>query len=188
MDWFRDNVGVGMAGAILANATQEALIKKGYSNYATTEIESIQEKFKDPSSFAAENFIKQQKLRTTSDIKSTERQKSWSLLTEIAKKSPSFDPLLKKLIQLVDTAAYANLTTDYCNQYFNPNTPNDPNVSYYSYGANASFPSWSLLNLASQLVKDKEGLNDGIVSVKSAQWGKYMKTVEADHWDLNGQR
>lgn len=190
MDWFRDNVGVGMAGAILANATQEALIKKGYNDHAT-EIESLHEKFKDPSSFAAENFIKQQKLRlsSTSDInKTSKRQKSWSILTEIAKKSPSFDPLLKKLIQLVDTAAYANLTTDYCNQYFNPNTPNDPNVSYYSYGANATFPSWSLLNLASQLVKDKEGVNDGIVSVKSAKWGKYMKTVEADHWDLNGQR
>jgi hypothetical protein len=175
MDWFRDNVGVGMAGAILANATQESLIKKGYSTTMTT---TKGGKFIEPSSFAAENFMKQQQVQ----------QRSWSFLSEIAKRSPKFDPLLKKLIQLVDTAAYANLTTEYCNQYFNPNTPNDPNVSYYSYGANASFPSWSLLNLASQLVKDKEGVNDGIVSVKSAQWGKYMKTVEADHWDLNGQR
>ncbi|RIB21802.1 hypothetical protein C2G38_2175608 [Gigaspora rosea] len=29
--------------------------------------------------------------------------------------------------------------------------------------------------------------NDGLVSVKSAQWGKYMGTVECDHWDLTNR-
>jgi hypothetical protein len=95
---------------------------------------------------------------------------------------------LQKAIQLLDTAAYANLTTDYCRDYFNPNTPNDPHVKYYSYGASEKFPSWSLFNLPCQLIKEKEGLNDGLVSVDSAKWGVYLKTLEADHWDLNGQR
>ncbi|KAI8881948.1 alpha/beta-hydrolase [Backusella circina FSU 941] len=95
---------------------------------------------------------------------------------------------LQKAIQLLDTAAYANLTTDYCRDHFNPNTPNDPKVKYYSYGASAKFPSWSLFNLPCQLIKEREGLNDGLVSVDSAKWGVYLKTLEADHWDLNGQR
>ncbi|OAD00146.1 hypothetical protein MUCCIDRAFT_146813 [Mucor lusitanicus CBS 277.49] len=100
-------------------------------------------------------------------------------------KSPK---VMKQLIRLVDTEAYANLSTDYCKNYFNPNTPNDPNISYYSYGANASFPAWSLLNLPSKWIKEKEGMNDGLVSVESAKWGTYIKTLQADHWDLNGQR
>lgn len=162
MDWFRDNVGVGMAGSILANAANNKLSKNT--------------SFIEPSSYAAEKFNQQHNTQ------------KWSLISEIAKNSPKFDPVMKKLISLVDTAAYANLTTDYCNNSFNPNTPNDPNVSYYSYGANASFPNWSLLNMPSNWIKDKEGMNDGLVSVKSAQWGKYIKTLDADHWDLNGQR
>ncbi|GAA5806809.1 hypothetical protein MFLAVUS_000157 [Mucor flavus] len=157
MDWFRDNVGVGMAGAILANAANDKLLK-------TTS-------FMEPSSYAAEKFNQQNLLK-------------WAIL----KSTPKLDPVMKKLIGLVDTRAYANLTTDYCTNSFNPNTPNDPSVSYYSYGANASFPNWSLLNMPSKWIKDREGMNDGLVSVNSAKWGKYVKTLDADHWDLNGQR
>lgn len=160
MDWFRDNVGVGMAGSILANAANNKLSKST--------------SFIEPSSYAAEKFNQQ--------------HQKWSMFSELAKNSPKFDPLMKKLISLVDTAAYANLTTDYCTNSFNPNTPNDPDVSYYSYGANATFPNWSLLNMPYKWTKEKEGMNDGLVSVKSAQWGKYIKTLDADHWDLNGQR
>ncbi|KAI7888921.1 Alpha/Beta hydrolase protein [Mucor mucedo] len=160
MDWFRDNVGVGMAGSILANAANNKLLRDP--------------SFMEPSSYAADKFNQQ--------------HHKWSLLAELAKNSPKFDPVVKKMISLVDTAAYANLTTDYCTNSFNPNTLNDPNVSYYSYGASATFPRWSLLNMPYKWTKEKEGENDGLVSVKSAQWGKYIKTLDADHWDLNGQR
>lgn len=148
MDWFRDNVGVGMA---LAAAIEN-------SKYGQV-----------PTALCSQKDL---------------AQKDWSLFSEFAK----LEPFMKQLIKLVDTEAYANLSTDYCKNYFNPNTPNDPNVSYYSYGAKASFPSWSLLNLPSKWIKEKEGMNDGLVSVESAKWGKYMKTLDADHWDLNGQR
>lgn len=157
MDWFRDNVGVGMA---LANAIEN-------SNSQV------------PSSLLSSN---QQQLISDSLSK---KPSSWALFSsEFAK----IEPFMKQLIKLVDTEAYSNLSTDYCKNYFNPNTPNDPNVSYYSYGAKASFPSWSLLNFPSKWIKEKEGINDGLVSVESAKWGKYIKTLEADHWDLNGQR
>ncbi|RCH81132.1 hypothetical protein CU098_002579 [Rhizopus stolonifer] len=141
MDWFRDHVGVGMAGALAA---------------AFEKYESVPPALLSPL---------------------TQKQTSWSLL-----------PSMKQFIRLLDTEAYHNLSTDYCKNYFNPNTPNDPHVAYYSYGAKATFPSWSVFNLSSQWIKEKEGINDGLVSVESAQWGTYIKTLEADHWDLNGQR
>lgn len=185
MDWFRDNVGVGMAGAILANATNESIIASKKQQQQDMSIASPN--FQDPSSYAAEKF----KLSCSEKQQDTpnHNQSALNSWSSFLSKSPKFDPIMKRLIQLVDTAAYANLTTDYCTNYFNPNTPNDPNVSYYSYGANATFPSWSILNLPAGWVREKEGMNDGLVSVKSAKWGQYMKTLEgADHWDLNGQR
>ncbi|CAG8450965.1 5834_t:CDS:2 [Cetraspora pellucida] len=93
-------------------------------------------------------------------------------------------PITRALIQAFDTPAYSNLTTDYCVNYFNKNTPNDPSVAYYSYGAATNVPIWSPLYFPHQIIKEKEGPNDGLVSVKSAQWGKYVGTVNCDHWDL----
>ncbi|RIB13484.1 hypothetical protein C2G38_2132357 [Gigaspora rosea] len=84
-------------------------------------------------------------------------------------------PLLEPLIQAFDTPAYSNPTTDYCVNYFNKSIPNNPSVAYYSYDASTN------------IIKEKEGPNDGLVSVKSAQWGKYMGTVECDHWDLTNR-
>ncbi|CAO3636131.1 unnamed protein product [Cunninghamella blakesleeana] len=97
--------------------------------------------------------------------------------------------LLHYLGQWFDSPAYSNLTTDYCTQVFNPSTPNDPNVGYYSYTAKATMPhQWSsLLGLSWQLIHDVEGDNDGVVSVKSAQWGHHIKTLDADHWDFPGK-
>ncbi|KAI8062535.1 Alpha/Beta hydrolase protein [Gongronella butleri] len=93
------------------------------------------------------------------------------------------------LAQWFDTPAYSNLTTDYCQKIFNPSTPDDPNVSYYSYTARASVTPWSsLLFLPWQLIHQIEGANDGIVSVSSGQWGQHVKTVDADHWDFTGKR
>jgi hypothetical protein len=103
--------------------------------------------------------------------------------------TPTLKPALDKVIEWFDEPAYAHLTTDFCNDYFNPNTPDDPNVSYYSYGAAAQLPAWSsLLGLPWKLVYDKEGDNDGMVSIDSAKWGTYVKTIQADHWDLSGKR
>ncbi|RIB21304.1 hypothetical protein C2G38_1891443, partial [Gigaspora rosea] len=76
------------------------------------------------------------------------------------------------------------ITTDYCVNYFNKSTPNNPSVAYYSYGASTNVPIWSPLYFPYQIIKEKEGPNDGLVSVKSAQCGKYIGTVECDHWDL----
>ncbi|RIB13681.1 hypothetical protein C2G38_2324977, partial [Gigaspora rosea] len=98
-------------------------------------------------------------------------------------------PITRALIQSFDTPAYStgNLTTDYCVNYFNKSTPNNPSVAYYSYGASTNVPIWSPLYFPYQIIKEKKGPNDGLVSVKSAQCGKYMGTVECDHWDLTNR-
>jgi triacylglycerol esterase/lipase EstA (alpha/beta hydrolase family) len=172
MDWFRDNVGVGVTDAI-----KTAVAKKMEQN------EQLDNK----------NGVPQDTFSSTQQQQQQQQQQQhpflrWSL-TDIAKMPINLlDPVVQRVVQLLDTPAYANLTTDYCQNYFNPNTPDDPKVAYYSYGASTTIPVWSFLGLPNQWVRDREGDNDGLVSVKSAKWGQYIKTLNTDHWSLNGQR
>ncbi|GME89658.1 unnamed protein product [[Candida] boidinii] len=77
------------------------------------------------------------------------------------------------------------LTTAYCEKELNPNLPNDPNVKYFSYGASCDLHFNNVFYFSWKIIKSKEGDNDGMVSVKSAKWGKYLGTIEnADHLDL----
>ncbi|CAO3647357.1 unnamed protein product [Cunninghamella echinulata] len=177
MDWFRDHVGVGL----MSDTIKSAAIQKMKEN---SDIHSSQ--------MAANTTIAPSLNNITSPSSSSPSSPlaSWTSLSDIVK-MPSYllDPMVQKIIQLLDTPAYANLTTDYCQQYFNPNTPDNPSVAYYSYGASTTLPVWSFLGLPNQLVREKEGDNDGLVSVKSAKWGKYIKTLQnVDHWSLNGER
>lgn len=85
----------------------------------------------------------------------------------------------------IERGAAENLTTYYLNNEFNPNTPNQPGVSYFSYGASCQPGLFSRFRFPWQVIMDREGPNDGLVSVKSAQWGKYIRTIpNADHMDL----
>ncbi|KAI8371338.1 uncharacterized protein BYT42DRAFT_594946 [Radiomyces spectabilis] len=162
MDWFRDHVGVGMTDALVDAATRKMETNNTAAKKTAYDEGSI--------------------------VSARLPLLSWTLADIAKMPSNLLDPVVSKVVQLLDTPAYANLTTDYCKHHFNPNTPDDPNVAYYSYGASTELPVWSFLGLPNQLVKEKEGENDGLVSVESAKWGKYIKTVKADHWDLNGQR
>ncbi|KAJ1655569.1 hypothetical protein IWQ61_004697 [Dispira simplex] len=94
--------------------------------------------------------------------------------------------LYHRIVTLLDTPAYSNLTTEFCNQYFNPSTPNDPTVAYYSFGASYDprIHTWSSLRIPYEIIKKREGPNDGLVSLYSAKWGRYMETVSADHYDV----
>jgi triacylglycerol lipase len=42
------------------------------------------------------------------------------------------------LLSIVDSPAYANLTSDYLNDVFNPNTPDNPRVKYWSVAGRMS--------------------------------------------------
>ncbi|KAI9597401.1 Alpha/Beta hydrolase protein, partial [Syncephalis fuscata] len=95
-------------------------------------------------------------------------------------------PAIRMVSPLLDHPAYANLTTSYLENVFNPNTPNHPDTQYFSFGARVSQLSlFHILRMPWEVVDSREGDNDGLVSVNSARWGKYLGTVDADHWELN---
>ncbi|KAF8962670.1 hypothetical protein BGZ46_001128 [Entomortierella lignicola] len=164
MDWFRDNFGVGL----ILQSEEEAMRKLGES--AKLSKEAVQE-----ASEALNSYL--------------ENVTGRAMPSNRAAPFPSpISPLLNRLIPYLDTPAYANLTTTFCKEVFNPNTPDDPRVSYYSYGASVpQIPLWAPLGFPWEVIKAKEGENDGLVSLQSARWGEYVETVEADHWDLNNR-
>ncbi|KAG5513547.1 hypothetical protein PMAC_000979 [Pneumocystis sp. 'macacae'] len=92
--------------------------------------------------------------------------------------------------QTMDTPAYANLTTTYLKESFNPFILDSLEVKYYSFAAVASsVPIWHPLYLPNHVVSQAEGIrNDGLVSVESATWGKLLGILDCDHWELRGRR
>ncbi|KAG6887327.1 hypothetical protein C0995_016146 [Termitomyces sp. Mi166 len=111
------------------------------------------------------------------------------------------------LLSIVDSPAYANLTTNYLNEVFNPRTPDDPTVKYFSVAGrvdsvNIWHPFWftklvldgseekhqnKLRVLWEQEPKpvstppwaqEREWGNDGLVTVQSARWGEFLGIME----------
>ncbi|CED84603.1 E [Phaffia rhodozyma] len=109
-----------------------------------------------------------------------------------------------RLLYLCDSPAYYNLTTSFCNDYFNPTTPDDPDVRYFSIAAraisiNPLHPLWwtklvlDHTALAGEAERDgfageKYEGNDGMVSVSSAKWGEFLGIVDdCNHWELRAR-
>jgi triacylglycerol lipase len=84
------------------------------------------------------------------------------------------------------TKAFGQLTRKYMAEEFNPRTPDEPNVRYFSYGAVTSQPPLLSPFRQSHKILDRlEGPNDGLVSVESSRWGSYKGTlVNVSHLDL----
>jgi triacylglycerol lipase len=78
--------------------------------------------------------------------------------------------------------AARDLTTESCRR-FNDQVPDSDRVKYMSISAARP---WHLVPpfavLSHKLINDLEGTNDGLVSVRSSQWGKPLTTWPADHW------
>lgn len=98
----------------------------------------------------------------------------------------NINQLYKVLARLkVDTGAFGQLTRNYMAETFNPVTPNDPDVRYFSYGAAAQPHIMSVFRLSHDLMELVEGPNDGLVSVDSSRWGEYKGTLMGvTHLDL----
>jgi triacylglycerol lipase len=81
--------------------------------------------------------------------------------------------------------ALAELTPEHMEHTFNPEVPDHPDVTYWSYGSRAgkgtSVPIAPFFRYLNTHLFEREGVNDGIVSVQSARWGTYQGTVGADH-------
>lgn len=85
------------------------------------------------------------------------------------------------------TSAFEQLTTRYMQTEFNPITPDDPAVQYFSFGADVmGTPSlFSSFRLSHSIINEAEGPNDGLVSVESSNWGQYQGTLMGvSHLDL----
>lgn len=85
------------------------------------------------------------------------------------------------------TGAFSQLTRNYMKEEFNPKTPDDPDVQYFSYGAalKKKPPLLSPFRGSYNVLLKEEGPNDGLVSVESAKWGQYKGTLEGvSHLDL----
>lgn len=70
---------------------------------------------------------------------------------------------------------------------FNDAVRDRPDVRYLSYAGarpEAETPLWA--RRFQRLIADRDGDNDGQVSVESARWGEFRGVVRADHWELIG--
>ncbi|KAF9654124.1 alpha/beta-hydrolase [Thelephora ganbajun] len=85
-----------------------------------------------------------------------------------------------------DGKAFEFLTTENM-KAFNENTPNVEGVQYFSYGAEYEPGLIDTWKFPHSVVLEKEGPNDGLVSIMSARWGTYLGTLEhVNHLDLVG--
>ncbi|KAF7436617.1 hypothetical protein PC9H_003450 [Pleurotus ostreatus] len=70
---------------------------------------------------------------------------------------------------------------------FNEETPDVPGVKYFSWGATYNPGFIDTWKYPHSVVLEKEGPNDGLVSIESAKWGTYLGTLEdVNHLDLVG--
>jgi len=70
---------------------------------------------------------------------------------------------------------------------FNEEVKDVDDVQYFSWGATFSPGLVDAFKWPHGVILEKEGPNDGLVSVTSAQWGKYLGTLEdVNHLDLVG--
>ena len=80
--------------------------------------------------------------------------------------------------------AFYDLTTTSC-QAFNAEVPDVPGVRYYSVAGQFT-ADWTRpeMQLSWRIVQEKEGANDGLVSVASATWGEACDVWDGDHASL----
>ncbi|TDL19750.1 alpha/beta-hydrolase [Rickenella mellea] len=159
-----------------------------------------------PSALASEANLSRTSAASTATDASKPPPQSGTQFT-LASLPSSFTTLL---LSLIDSPAYSNLTTNYLQNVFNPATPNDPRVKYYSIAARSEALSvWHPLWFPKMVldgVEDREraqaqqrgGIgdsekdewgNDGLVTVRSAKWGEFLGTLDGcDHWEIRGSR
>lgn len=81
--------------------------------------------------------------------------------------------------------ALEQLTPSFVETEFNPGVPDHPGVRYASWagkaGVGTDVPINPLLKFTNRVLYEAEGMNDGIVSVRSARWTGFQGILNADH-------
>lgn len=88
----------------------------------------------------------------------------------------------------LDIGAFTDLTLDACRR-FNEQTPDHPDVAYFSVSTARRWPivpPWLLH--AHRIITERQGPNDGLVAVSSAIWGQHLGTWAADHFHSINRR
>ncbi|EGC39332.1 hypothetical protein DICPUDRAFT_27048 [Dictyostelium purpureum] len=83
--------------------------------------------------------------------------------------------------------ALDNLTPEFLNNDFNKTILDQPHVQYTSYGAykDSIQNFFTPMRYFHKLLLEKEGKNDGLVSLNSSKWGESFKVIHnCDHRDL----
>ncbi|KAJ2919292.1 hypothetical protein MD484_g1175, partial [Candolleomyces efflorescens] len=100
-------------------------------------------------------------------------------------------PQLISMLELLpngggDGKAFESLTLESMKQ-FNEETPDVPGVKYFSWGAVYEPGLIDTWKYPHSVILEKEGPNDGLVSIESAKWGTYLGTLhQVNHLDLVG--
>ncbi|KAF9566139.1 alpha/beta-hydrolase [Agrocybe pediades] len=85
-----------------------------------------------------------------------------------------------------DGKAFECLTVESMKK-FNEETPDVPGVRYFSWGAVYEPGLIDTWKWPHSVILEKEGPNDGLVSVESSKWGTYLGTLsQVNHLDLVG--
>eukprot|EP01087_Luapelamoeba_hula_P021508 TRINITY_DN7536_c0_g1_i1.p1 TRINITY_DN7536_c0_g1~~TRINITY_DN7536_c0_g1_i1.p1 ORF type:complete len:211 (-),score=38.20 TRINITY_DN7536_c0_g1_i1:40-672(-) len=107
--------------------------------------------------------------------------------TDTVKRILEFDASLEKLVLQrlpFEMKAHHNTTRKFMTEVFNPQTLDHPDVAYYSFAGAKKISPVHPLYFPSLIVTNAEGDNDGMVSVESAKWGKFIRTLPRDHAEL----
>lgn len=100
---------------------------------------------------------------------------------------PSFLSLLDMLPNGGGDGSAFSCLTPAAMREFNEQTPDIPDIKYFSWGAVYSPGLIDTWKWPHSVVLEKEGPNDGLVSIESAKWGTYLGTVQdVNHLDLVG--
>ncbi len=91
--------------------------------------------------------------------------------------------LLKMLAWMgLNVGAANDLTTAACRR-FNDEITDHRAVRYFSIQCSREWRKAPIFAMAShKIIRDAEGDNDGLVSLKSSAWGKVLDHWETDHW------
>lgn len=100
----------------------------------------------------------------------------------IHKASWCIKPILRSL--QISPHAFHDLTTENCLR-FNEEVIDAPGVRYLSVAGRRDLAAFGLLwRLPAHIVYEREGANDGVVSIQSANYGEHCDIWEADHLNL----
>lgn len=194
----------GSSQAQASSKSAEAVIEEKTKRSDGVVEQEVTEKVQDALSSAAES------IKDAASTSPAKLPKALSFVSPLTKTLSSFGGVFSSyMLSMIDTPAYAMLSTRYMARVFNPSTPDSPNVAYFSVAARTrKIPLWHPLWLPKVILdaaaesrtaaSERDGSaaalgnpetqgNDGLVSVQSARWGQFLGVVEdRDHWDLRG--